>query len=93
MGNIHSPINKHSGRPWRSRPPPGALRNPTNQFNIMFDKEKFLGTLLSDIRIVCAKAIRKAVADEHFEDAAAVRNARNKLERAITKTINNICPF
>lgn len=93
MGNIHSLINKHSGRPWHSRPPPDFTTIPTNQFNVMFDKEKFLGTLLSDIRLVCAKAIRKAVADEHFEDAAAVRNARDKLERAITKTINNICPF
>lgn len=92
MGNIHSPINKHSGRPWHFRPSPD-FTIPTNQFNIMFDKEKFLGTLLSDIRLVCAKAIRKAVDDEHFEDAAAVRNARDKLERAITKTINNICPF
>lgn len=72
-------------RPYLIRRPALAHKNPTR-----FSRGSMS---ISDIRLVCAKAIRKAVADEHFEDAAAVRNARDKLERSITKTINNICPF
>lgn len=57
----------------------------------MTDKEKqvLINEALTSIRATCAKVLQRVILAEQFEDAADIRDARHRLEEAITDAINN----
>lgn len=59
----------------------------------MTDKEKqeLINEALASIRATCAKVSQRVILAEQFEDAAEIRDARRRLEEAITDAVNN--PF
>lgn len=56
-------------------------------------KEEYIDEQLSALRAICSRIIAQSVNEENYEDAAAIRDARNQLERAVRDAIANFLPF
>lgn len=56
-------------------------------------KEEYIDEQLSALHAICSRIIAQLVNQENYEDAAAIRDARNRLESAIRDAIANLLPF
>ena len=56
-------------------------------------KEEYIDEQLSALHAICSKIIAQSVNEENYEDAAAIRDARNQLERVVRDAIANLLPF
>lgn len=56
-------------------------------------KEEYIDEQLSALHAICSRIIAQSVNDENYEDAAAIRDARNQLESALRDAIANLLPF
>lgn len=56
-------------------------------------KEEYIDEQLSALHAICSRIIARSVNEENYEDAAAIRDARNRLESAVRDAIANSLPF
>lgn len=57
------------------------------------EKQKIKEEMQNGISKMCDDVIKHCIADEIFEDAAEIRDARNKLIEAINDAVDNLLPF
>ena len=56
-------------------------------------KEEYIDEQLSALHAICYRIIAQSVNEENYEDAAAIRDARNQLESVVRNAIVNLRPF
>ena len=56
-------------------------------------KEEYIDEQLSALHAICSRIIAQSVNEENYEDAAAIRDARNRPESAVRAAIANLRPF
>lgn len=56
------------------------------------NEREYLEKQASAINAICAKVLNTIVVSENFEDAAAIRDARDQLKQSIEAAIDNLLP-
>lgn len=56
------------------------------------NEREYLEKQASVINAICAKVLNTIIVSENFEDAAAIRDARDQLKQSIEAAIDNLLP-